>query len=296
MKKFFVSTDSTCDLYAEEIRNLELGFLPLTLSIEEGDEVKFIPDSFQTKQQYVDFFNILRQGKNVKTAMNNHIIHKEYFENLAKSGVEDGIHFTISYGLARTMDIANEAIEEVRKQYPQFNMLVVESRTTTVGQGLLVRTAVEMRDKGKSLKETYDYVERMKKNIQHFVIVDDLDHLKRGGRISGAAAAIGKMAGLKVVINFDKDGKLCVIKKVIGGLKKAIKNVVEDYASFTVSQYPKRCIVVHCDNESGANELAAQLKSTYNLDSEIRIMGPTIGCHVGPNALAYIFVSDQERT
>lgn len=295
MSDFFVSTDSTADLYADEVKNLGVGFLPLTLTIERNGKIELMTDSFQDKQEYTDFFNMLRKGVQAKTSMNNMEVHYNYFSSLAERGERKILHFTISYGLAPTMDGANKAAEMVREKYPGFDITVIESHTTTVGQGLLVKEACRMRDAGATLAETRDYVNDIKHRVQHYIIVDDLNHLKRGGRISGAAAAIGTLAQLKVIISFDRDGKLQVIKKVMGGRKKAIKTIVEEFANFTTEKPDCHCVVAHTDNTEAAESLSGALKTAYGLNTEIRIIGPTIGCHVGPGGVAYIFISKEQR-
>ena len=295
MRKFFVSTDSTADLYAEEVKSLGVGFLPLTLTIERNGKIELLPDAFKTKQEYADFFDLLRHAVPAKTSMNNVDVHYDYFMGLAKEGHKKVLHFTISYGLAPTMDGANKAAEMVKEKSPDFELTVVESHTTTIGQGFLVKEACRMRDEDSTLEQTRDYVNDLKVHIQHFIIVDDLNHLKRGGRVSGAAAAIGTLAQLKIVLNFDRDGKLQVIKKVMGGRKKAIKTVVDEFANFTTDRPDCHCFVGHTDNESAANDLAGALQRAYGIDTEIRTVGPTIGCHLGPGAVAYIFVSKELR-
>ena len=294
MAKFFVSTDSTCDLFYEERKALGIGYAPLINTIGDGDDMKLVADDYQTQQEYVDFFNILRAGTTVKTSMLNGEQHKEYFTSLAEQGVKDCLHFCISYGLARTIEVATEAGNEVKKKYPKFNLKVCEAHSATVGQGILVKIACACRDKNMSLDETYRYIESQKNKLQHFIMVDSLDHLRRGGRISGAAAAIGKILNLKIIIEFDKDGKLSVTQKIIGR-KKALDHIVKSFGTFTHDDafYP---IVVHCDNLPLAQELHDKLQEQYGIDAEIRLMGPTIGCHVGPNAVAFAFLSKQEKT
>ncbi len=295
MSKFFLSTDSTADLYQEEINALGCGFLPLTIAIERNGETTFLPDNFQSKQEYVDFFEMLKdKNNNISTSKNNTEIHREYFESLAKAGHNNVLHFTISYGLANTLDNAEQAAELVKQDYPKFNLKVVESCTTTVGQGMLVRMAAKLRDQGKTLDQAYKHVQEAKHRIQHFIMVDDLFHLKKGGRVSGAAAVIGTMLQLKVVITFDKDGKLKVIKKVPGGKIKCIKNILQDVEQFTFADdaYP---IVVHTGSEEFANNVAKQIEDKFGIKPEVRIMGPTIGCHVGPGAVAFAFIANEQR-
>ncbi|HPG92892.1 MAG TPA: DegV family protein [Clostridia bacterium] len=295
MVNFYISTDSTADLFAEEIKSLGVGFLPLTLTVEKNGQFEFLPDNFQSRQDYIDFFNMLRAGVSIKTSMNNLDVHYKYFTKLAEEGNKNILHFTISYGLAPTMDVAHKAIEMVKEKYPDFSVKVVESHTTTVGQGMLVKEACKMRDSGATIEQTEAYVNELKMHIQHYVVVDDLFHLKRGGRISGAAAAIGTLAQLKVIISFDRDGKLQVIKKVMGGRKKAIKAITDEFSNFTTAKPDCHCIVCHTDNEVGAKELAEELQSRYGINTEIRMIGATIGCHVGPGAIAYVFVADELR-
>ncbi len=294
MVKFFLSTDSTADLFADEISSMGLGFLPLTLTLERNGGYEFMDDKFTEYSQYTDFYDMLRAAVPAKTSMNNLEKHKEYFTSLAKKGVTDCLHFTISYGLAPTMDVANQAAAEVKAEYPKFNVKVVESHTTTVGQGMLVKGAYKLQQGGASLQEAYDWAEYSKHRIQHFIIVSDLQHLKRGGRVSGAAAAIGTMMNLKIYLTFDKNGKLAVLKKIMGGTKKAIKTIIDEGKPFTLAK-EHYLTAAHSDNEKEVNELIAALKEQFGVEAEKRIVGPTIGCHLGPGAIAYVFISNEER-
>ncbi|PWM87041.1 MAG: hypothetical protein DBY28_02260 [Subdoligranulum sp.] len=295
MTNFFVSTDSTCDLYANEIEKMGIGYLPLTITIEENGETRFMQDKFQTYDEYVNFFEMLKNpALNIFTSKNNTEIHREYFEKLAEAGHRNIIHFTISYQLANTRDNTVQAAEMVKEKYPDFNLVPIESHTTTVCQGMLVKMAVKLRDEGKTLQEAVDFVEDKKHKIQHFVVVDDLYHLKRGGRIGGTAAAIGTLIKIKIMLDFDREGKLRVIQKISGGKKRALKYILSNIKKFTFADdaYPT---VVHTGDLDGAKIFAEEIKKQYGIEPEIRIMGPTIGCHVGPGAVAFTFVSNELR-
>lgn len=295
MTNFFVSTDSTCDLYANEIEKMGIGYLPLTITIEENGETRFMQDKFQTYDEYVNFFEMLKNpALNIFTSKNNTEIHREYFEKLAEAGHRNIIHFTISYQLANTRDNTVQAAEMVKEKYPDFNLVPIESHTTTVCQGMLVKMAVKLRDEGKTLQEAVDFVEDKKHKIQHFVVVDDLYHLKRGGRIGGTAAAIGTLIKLKIMLDFDREGKLRVIQKISGGKKRALKYILTNIKKYTFAEdaYPT---VVHTGDLDGAKIFAEEIKKQYGIEPEIRIMGPTIGCHVGPGAVAFTFVSNELR-
>ena len=120
------------------------------------------------------------------------------------------------------------------------------------------------------------------------------DHLKRGGRIGGTAAAIGTLIKLKIMLDFDREGKLRVIQKISGGKKRALKYILSNIKKYTFAEdaYPT---VVHTGDLDGAKIFAEEIKKQYGIEPEIRIMGPTIGCHVGPGAVAFTFVSNELR-
>ncbi len=294
MKLFDISTDSTCDLYAKEIQDNELYFLPLTYTIEDKQGITEYQDSFTSLDQYVQYYNRLREGVVSRTSMNNPAVHEEHFRKMAHNGVKEAIHFTISYGLCRTVDVAREAVEVVKKDYPDFNCLCVECNTTTVGQGFLVKIAIDMRNRGKTLQETFDYVEKHKSKIQHFIIVDSLTHLMRGGRLSATSAIVGTMLKVKPILVFTKEGKLQKYKQS-NGMKHTILTAIREAEKYTVNKDYPLFTVAHTDNEVMAKYMADTLQSTYKVQTETRMIGPVIGSHVGPNAVAYIFLSNEER-
>ena len=294
MKNFEVSTDSTCDLYADEIKSMNLFFVPLSFTMEKNGVLEEYYDNFENYQQYVDYYNNLRQGVVSKTSMLNLASHIEHFTKMAEAGVKNAIHFTISYALSPTVDVARQAVKTVQETYPDFNCLCVESHTTTIGQGALVRIAVDMRDKGKTLQETFDYVENVKYKIQHFIIADSLMYLRRGGRVGSAKAIVGTMLNIKPILVFTKEGKLEKYKQA-SGLKTAVKTIVDEFGKYTLNKDYPTVWIVHTDNLPIAELLAKSLKEKYNVETKIRIMGPIIGSHVGPNSVAYGFISNEER-
>lgn len=295
LKKFDISTDSTADLYASEIKENNLYFLPLTFMLTEKGQVTEHKDCFQSPEEYVDLYNKLRSGIMSKTSMNNPFVHEEHFRKMAEAGVKDAVHFTISYGLCHTVDVAREAVEAVKKDFPDFNCLCVESNTTTIGQGTLVKIAVDMRDKGKTAQETFDYIEQIKGKFQHFIIADDLKYLVRGGRLSAVSGAIGTMLNIKPVIVFNKEGKLVTYEKKRGGMKKALAFIADEFGKYTLNKDYPLIYIGHTDNTEAAEQLKTMLSEKYGVSPEIRMIGPVIGSHLGPNVVAYAFISNEER-
>lgn len=294
MRKFEISTDSTCDLYAHEYEELDVAFSPLEYTMAEGDNIEIEKDNYTDKSQYLCFYDRLRKGVVAKTSILSVQAHVDMFSALAKKGVKNLLHISQGYGLSPTVDNAISAIEMVKKDYPDIDYVAVECNSTTIGEGLMVRVAVKMRDEGKTKEETLQKINEIKGHIQHFILVNDLKFLARGGRISKTSANIGSFLQIKPIIEFGKDGKLKVCRKEMG-LKKALVSIVRDFATFTMNEEFPFIQIVHTDNEPLALELQKMLKEKYNIEPEIRIMGPIIGAHVGPGAVAYGFISNEER-
>ena len=293
MTKFAVSTDSNCDLYADEITDLGVYVGHLSYTIEKNKQIEEFEDKFTEAQQYVDFYNELRNGGVARTSILSLQAHIDLFTKMAEDGVKTALHIAQSAGLSPTIDNANKAIEIVKETYPDIDYKAIESNTTTCAEGMLVSLACRLRDEGKERDEVLEIIEQEKMHIQHFVIVDDLMYLKRGGRISGASAAIGTILSIKPIIEFTKQGKLDVVRKE-KGMKKALKSVVDEFSKYGKSEYFD-CKIVHTDNLTLALTLQNMLNETYGISPEIRIMGPVIGAHVGPGAVAFTFISNSER-
>lgn len=293
MYRFILSTDSTCDLYHSFLEENDVRHVSLTFTVEKDGKMEDRLDDFREYGEYVSFYNELRAGAFSRTSMLNYETHYEYFTRLAEEGAGDVVHFTISSGLSPTKTVARKAAEEVRKKYPRFSLYVVDPLTATVGQGALVRIALECRNKGMSAKETHDYCNSLRLHIQHFIVAQDLRYLKRGGRISAASAVIGETLGIRPIISFDNAGKLFVQSKVRGE-KKAIsylKNKLE-----TEGPDEKGVVyIVHTGNEPAANELAAYVRKRFAVEPYVSIMGPVIGSHLGPGAFAIGYFTKSER-
>lgn len=293
MNRFTLSTDSTCDLYHDFIVENDIKFVPLTFTMEKDGKMEDHLDNFTEYSQYVDFYNQLRAGGFSRTSMLNYESHYQHFLKMAKEGAEDVVHFTISSGLSPTKTVAAKAAADVKKDYPKFEVYVVDPLTATVGQGALVRIALDWRNAGKTAQETYDYVNSLRLHIQHFVVANDLYYLKRGGRVSGVSAAVGTMLNIKPVLSFDCDGKLQVIDKVKGN-KKAIAFIKAKMEKEGPDDH-NYVFIVHTDNEPCAKELEEYVKERFGIQPFVSIMGPVIGSHVGPGAFALGYLSKSLR-
>ena len=183
MRLFEVSTDSTADLYEDYRKKRDIWFAPLSFSFEKDGKIEEYLDNFSEYSQYVDFYNKVRNKYMPRTAMLNYEAHVSHFTAMAKAGVKDVLHFSISSGLARTTQVAKQAAEEVKKEYPDFNMVSVDPLGATILQGMLVTLACDMRDEGKTMQETYEYLTDARNRILCTIIPTDLFYLQRGGGV-----------------------------------------------------------------------------------------------------------------
>ena len=296
MHKFEISTDSTSDFYDSEIKqyNLYVGKLDFIMTDKNG-KITERKDDFKNTQEYIDFYNDLSNGIVAKTSILNLQEHIDLFRKMAKDGIKNAIHISQGMGLSPTVINARKAIEEVKLEFPDINYVAIDSNTTTVQEGNLVRIAMKLRDNGKSMQETVDLLEKFKMQTQHFIVVDDLMYLKRGGRISAFSATVGTLLQLKPIIEFTKEGKLEVIRKE-NGIKKAYKSVIEEIKrDYTFHKEFGNAIIVHTNNPNGAKLMSDMFYEVFGIMPEIRIMGPIIGAHVGPNAVAITFLSNEQR-
>lgn len=294
MYRFTLSTDSTADFYHDVIVENDIKFVPLTFTVEKNGVMEDRLDAFTQYSQYVDFYNELRGGAFSRTSMLNYEAHYSHFLKLAQEGAEDVVHFTISSGLSPTKDVAAKAAEDVKRDFPKFNVYVVDPLTATVGQGALVRIALQCRNEGKTAQETYDICNSLRLHIQHFIVVNDLQYLKKGGRISAAAAMVGGLIGIKPILTFNREGKLEVIEKRKGA-KKAIAFIKEKLELEGPDPTYNYVFIVHTDAEGPADELDAYVREKFGIVPYKQIMGPVIGSHLGPGAFALGYISKSLR-
>ena len=293
MALFDVSTDSTCDLKKDYVEKRNIYFVPLTFTMEKGGSLEEGLDNFSTNQEYIDFYNKVREGYFPRTAKLNYQAHIDHFTKLAESGVKEVLHFMISSGLANTITITVQAAADVKAKYPDFEVYAVDPLTATVGQGMLVSLACDCRDKGMTAKETFEYLTEARNRIQHCIIPDNLFYLQKGGRVSAMSAVMGTMLNIKPLLAFDSEGKLKNLEKC-KGMKKAFSRVI-DHMSIAPVDEKGIAIIVHTDNEKGANELAKLVEERTGVTPQITIMGPVIGSHVGPGSVSCAWLSTKTR-
>ena len=281
-----ITTESTCDLPYSYYAERNITFIGLAFVVD-GTEYIEGPDQGMTSQEV---YARMRAKETCTTNQANAFRFMELFEPILQAG-EDILHVCFSSGLSGTYQSCLQAVEELTEQYPERTIRVVDSLCASLGQGLLTHFAANNRDNGMSLDDNAAWLEANKLNICHWVTVDDLMFLHRGGRVPKTSAVVGSVLGIKPILRVDNDGHLVAIGKVRGrdaSLKELVKHMkdtmIEDPATATV-------FISHGDCEDDAAKTAAYVKEATGADVQIiNCLGSIIGSHAGPGTIALFFV------
>ena len=282
MYSYQIVTDSTTDLPAKLVEELGITVLPFTFFLEE---TSYLDDLLHPQISSSEFFHALRQGASCSTSQIPSARFVEAWEPILQAG-RDILRLCFSSALSATYERACSAAEELRAKYPERTIRVVDTQCASLGEGYLVELCVEKQRAGSTLQEAGDWAEQARSHIAHWITVDDLGHLKRGGRISAASALVGSMLGIKPIIHVDDTGALCMAEKVRG--RKASLDYIAEQISSTMApgSYLR---VVHGDALEDAKYVAEQIhKKTGVKEILIHPIGPVIGSHTGPGVVAAV--------
>ncbi|MEE0933401.1 DegV family protein [Clostridium sp. D43t1_170807_H7] len=280
-----IITDSACDLKREYIDKNNIALLSLILNLE-GQAIK---DDLGKSLSYEEFYNKMRHGATPTTSQINAHDFEEEFTKYIKNG-DSIIYISISSSLSGTFNSANIARNNLIEEYPEAKIELVDSSSVSMGQGLLVLKACEMRDNGASIDEIVEWLEENKRKVIHSILIDDLNHLKRGGRISGATATIGSLLNIKPSAYLDDEGKLVQGEK-IKGKKKALRFLANEVKERAVETENEVLYICHGDCLEEAEALRdIILQEVKFKDVIINYVGNVVGAHAGPGVLAAIFL------
>jgi len=276
-----IYADSATDLPVSFFEQADVELFPLRVHIEEHDYEDML--GINAKEVY----DKIREGHQPKTSQVSPETFLNEFEKLAKNG-EKGVYVAFSSELSGTYNTAVMMRDQVLETYPDFEFAVVDSKAASLGYGMLVKKAVELRSNGLSVAEVAEGVQVAIAQVEHFFTVEDLDYMARGGRVSKTSAFVGGLLNIKPVLHVEH-GKLIPIEKV-RSRKKVIKRLVELVGEHGVSLDKQTVHISHGDDEQAAEELKALLTEAYGVQQfEIQMIGSAIGAHVGPGALSVFF-------
>ena len=284
-----ILTDSSADLTAELVAELGVEVIPLSFTMEDKTYFNY-PDNRDIDP--ADFYARLRGGAMATTAAVNVADYTEAMEPILKEG-KDVLVLAFSSGLSATCHSAQIAAGELMEQYPDRKVYVVDTLCASLGQGLLVWYAANLKKQGKTMEEVRDWTEEHKLNLCHWFTVDDLHFLKRGGRISSATAVLGTMLSIKPVMHVDNEGHLIKVGTARG--RNASLKALVDHMEQTVLDLKGQSIFIsHGDCLADAQKVADDIRARFGVeDIVINYVGPVIGAHSGPGTVALFFMGSE---
>lgn len=282
MKIFADSASDLSKAYYEE-RDVHLFPLRVEINGENYDDVVGIDP--------IEIYNNIRKGVYPKTSQVSPEAFIDAFTELAKSG-EQGLYIAFSSGLSGTYSTAVMMREQVKEDYPDLQLEIIDTKCASLGEGLVVEEAVRLRDENYAFEEIVKRTQFRADHAEHLFTVEDLDFLAKGGRVSKGAAFIGGLLNIKPLMHME-DGKLVPIEK-LRGRKKVFKRIIEVMAERGEDLSNQVIGISHGDDIDAANEMKRMIVEAFNPKAvQIEIVGSTIACHTGPSVIAIFFTNKQ---
>lgn len=285
---FAIFTDGCSNLPGKLLSDLNILTLPCSYTIDE------VPHTFSGDMDTFDakaYYDQLRAGAVVKTSLLNSHVFLTHFRPELEKGL-DVIYIGMSSGISGTFQAAKIAAMELEEEFPDRTVRVVDSLGAGFGPGLLSCRASDLRSEGKTANEAADILDKEVMQLLQFFTVDDLNFLKRTGRVSGATATIGTVLNIKPLLWGDPTGHIVAFAKC-RGRRKAIDAIVEQYRAKAVDAQNRRVAISHGDCLEEAEALAERICQICK-PKELIISAhePVTGSHVGPGMLALFFFGE----
>lgn len=288
MEKFVLSTDTCCDELKSNLKKNRIEFIKMAF-ICDGE---IFEDNFDSVEEYKFFYDEMKRGKVYSTTGLNHFQVKEYFTEILERTKSDIVHVCLSSGLSGTHSVVCQVAEEINKTSPN-KVYILDSKCATQGQNAVLTYAMLLRNEGRTALETKEILNKEIGRLCVTFFLGDLEALKRGGRISGAQAAIAKMVQLRPVLKFDPEGKLQIIEKAIGS-KKAIKSLFDRFAKRFDPNSPIPIFLAYAGDPTNMNELRKMIEERFGITNIITgPVGPVICSHTGPSLTGLIYLEKQ---
>lgn len=277
--------DSCCDLPRRILDDAQVTFLRFPFNMNDGEHFDDLGISMTPKE----FYDRLRKGEVSGTAQIPVPKLVETFERAAQDGVPT-VYLAFSSGLSGTYETVTQIADDIREKYPDFELHTVDTKLASVAEGLLVYEAIRQRDRGLTAKQLSEWAQEARWYVNALFTIDELEHLRRGGRIPDAVASIGTKLNIKPMLNFNLDGTLAM-SGVARGRKKALKALVQFYKDNHVEggESDETVIVASADADKEATWVVEHLDRPEGSIPVLRCdVGPVIGSHVGPGMIALV--------
>lgn len=270
-------------------RQEELGIDCISMPYSYGGNVYYYDLGKNT--DFKKFYNAVRSGEMPTTMALNPAEYVEILEKYFSQG-EDVLYVSFSHAMSATFDHLQTALNELKDKYPKRKCTVFDTKSICLGAGIQMEYAAELKNAGASDKEIFNKLQAFRDRVAVYFVVDDLMHLKRGGRLSGIAAFAGTLLSLKPILTIDERGSLKVFEKITGKRKALRKMADRVIADLTGTEYSVYVVDADCPAEG---DLLADMIREKRPDAKIvrQVVGPVIGAHCGPGTIGVIFVADQ---
>ncbi|MCF6463599.1 DegV family protein [Clostridium sp. Cult1] len=283
-----IITDTSANLTEEMIEQYNIDIIPLVFRIGEEEFYSYVKGE---KTDIEQFYDRMRQGEIITTSLISMEKCQDVFESNLKEG-KDILYISFSSALSGTYNAALMVAKNLEKEYPERKIYVVDSLAASMGQGLLVYYCAEQKRSGKSIEEVKDWLIENRLQLCHWFTVDDLFHLKRGGRISGTTALVGTVLGVKLVLHVDNKGRLVPVRKV-RTRKKSLISLVDEMEKSCINPTEQIVFISHGDSIDDALYVEELVRDRLNVkDIKINYVDPVIGAHSGPGTIALFFIGN----
>lgn len=291
---FILSCESTADMPFSYMESRNIPVLFYTYSVNENE---YTDNMSRSNKATEEFYKMLSDGVFPKTTQINLFKYKEFFKELLNKG--DLLHIAFGSGMTASVNGAIAAAEELREEYPERKIIVIDSTCSCTGYGLLTEIAANMRDNGKGIEETAEFIEGIKHNIHHQFFSTDLKFFKKSGRVSWGVAAVGSVLGICPLMRLDINGKIVAYDKV-RGKKSAVSQTVREIKEHIVSEgeFADTLYISHSNCIDLANATAEEIKKEIPaLKKKIEFfeIGDVVASHCGPGTVAVFFVGDKRQ-
>ncbi len=282
-----IYTDSDCELWYDQLDKLGVRNIEMPYSI--GNQ-EYMYDLGKTTD-FKDFYNRLRKGERSMTSALNAQDYTDIFEPVFKAG-EDVLYICFSLAMSGTFNQLRTAIKELKEKYPERKFTMFNTKSISYASGIQVVEAAKLKAQGLSDEEIVEKLKDFTQRVCCYFIVDDLMHLKRGGRLGATAAFAGSILKLKPVLTFDGEGSLKVVNKIMGR-KNAINFLIKAVEENAVEgDYDN--VILDADCREEAEKMQTDILSKRP-DVQIRpqTVGPVIGSHCGPGLLGVVYIGEK---
>lgn len=288
---YIIATASTCDLTREYLEEHHIPFISYSYAMDD----KNYEDDCREETR-LETYRQMREGKLLSTSAINTFTYREFFEGLFEKGAKRIIFLDMTRPLSSSYRYCEEAIEELRQDYPDRQIVNVDTRCVSGGLGMLVVKVAALYEAGESMEAVIDWIEANKLRIAHRFTVDDLNWLKRGGRVSNASALVGTILSIKPVLYVPDEGTLVASSKV-RGRKAALDCIISSIGSDLIDQESPEFYINHADCMEDAAYVREKIKEMFpHAKVMISGLGVVIGAHCGPGLIAVFYMTDARRS